>query len=549
MSIFGDYKSYKKYEPLYSSWKFERDSSNAKRLEYLNQHPELRNNEDLQRAQSLLRAIDVMDEYSQKRAEDMEVATENIVGIGLDIAMFGGVGLGYFLCNFKPFEKIFAKLVKPIENILKTETLKGGKSLAVQIAGMVIGGIIGTLAAFPMMAWAAKTEVSASRKGRFEAMKKELDNPNGFAVLTNEQINQAKTISKSIKLKEKNKIVSGITDSWKTARDLVTDSGEYRKQRLEFLSELEDRKLHINEEMSPEETEAAKRDQQLLTKIVDKIDIASQDYAENAELATQTAIISVGAFGGLISLGLNKLLNAIKIKSAGKISAIINIATVAATIGTSIFAAQIQKQASRVGRFKAKQELMKNPDELIYVDDAKASTLENVSVKEEKKQNIFKFLQEAWRDNKEYNNYLKNQAQAEKKFYKAIEKLELTPEQIKQATALQKNTFRTFNKIDENSQKYAESVEALGQASMLPVTLIFTGLATLFAPIIAFGKKVPDTKIGMTNAMAKIVGITLLSTIPTVLMNAYITKEQKKASRIANMMAINEMSNYKEFRA
>ncbi len=553
MSTFSDYKLYKQYEPEYSGWKLQRDTQNAKRLEYLKKHPELNNKQDIQRAQSLLRAIDIMDEYSQKRAEDMEVATETVVGYAMDAAAFIGMGAGLFLCKIKPVEDLILKILKPIGNALKKDFTKteGSKAIAVQVAGLGFGVLLSMFAAIPLMAWAAKTEVSASRKGRFEAMDKELDNPNGFAVLTNEQIKEAQEIAKGINVEEKtgNKITKGFQDSWKTVRDMVTDSDEYLKQRIEFLQELEERDNRINDNMTPEEIEAAKRDKQLLTKIVEKIDIASQDYAENAELGTQTAVLSLGAFGSLLSLGLNKLLNFLNIKSAGKVSAITNIVTGAAVIAGSIFAAQIQKHASRVGRYKVKQELMRNPEELIYVDDEKASKLENVEPKQQKKKSFFKFLAGLYKDNKEYQDYKKKQGKAEKQFYKATEQLELSEKQIKDAVTLQKNTFRTFNKIDENSQKYSESVEALGKALMTPISLIFATIGGIAAPLIAFGKKLPQTKIEYANSYAKMYGVILLSVLPSIIMNAAITKEQKKASRVADMMAIKELDDYKNFRA
>lgn len=102
MSTFSDYKLYKQYEPEYSGWKLQRDTQNAKRLEYLKKHPELNNKQDIQRAQSLLRAIDIMDEYSQKRAEDMEVATETVVSYVMNAVSFIGMGAGLFLCKIKP---------------------------------------------------------------------------------------------------------------------------------------------------------------------------------------------------------------------------------------------------------------------------------------------------------------------------------------------------------------------------------------------------------------------------------------------------------------
>ena len=38
-----------------------------------------------------------------------------------------------------------------------------------------------------------------------------------------------------------------------------------------------------------------------------------------------------------------------------------------------------------------------------------------------------------------------------------------------------------------------------------------------------------------------------LTTLPSILINAQITKEQKKASRVADMLAINEMQDYRHF--
>ena len=152
MSSFGDYRLYRQYQPEYSAWKTERDTQNAKRLEYLKQHPELKNSQDIQRARSLLRAVDIMDEYSQKRAEDMEVATETVVGYGLDFALLVGTGLGYFLSKLKPVESVLLKLVKPILSAVKLKSVgqENAKMMAVNIAGTVLGGILATLASFPL---------------------------------------------------------------------------------------------------------------------------------------------------------------------------------------------------------------------------------------------------------------------------------------------------------------------------------------------------------------------------------------------------------------
>ena len=538
MSMFGDYKSYKKFEPVYPQWKNQRDLMEAKRDAYLNLHPELINQEDIQRGQILLRAIDIMDEYSQKKAENMEAAIEPIINMGLEFAGFIGMGLGGLLGTIKPIGDFFARAVKKGSNFSK-------------LAGIgipaAIGFVAGTLAAFPLMAWGARAEVSASRKGRFEAMRNELKSPNGFAVLTNEQMEEALDIAQTVVLDEdkKKSLSKKLTGGLSSLKDMAMDSKEYKQQKKLFELEIAEDNKNIDKELSEQEILAAKRDKQLLTKLVEKIDIASQDYAENSELATQSAIIGIGAVGGILSIGLERMLTKMKVKSAQKIGAITKILSITAFFLMGIFSAQINKQASRVGRFKVKQELMKNPNNFVYIDDNKANEIKDVEVEPQKRQNMFSFLVNAWKENREYEKYKKTVGKEERRLFKAMEEIELSPEQIKAAKQLQKNTFRTFNKIDENSQKYAESIEALGQAIAYPINTAFSIIAAAFAT--PYLLKEAKTNIEKAQNFSKYFGIIALSLIPAFIINAIVTKEQKKASRIADMKTIEELNDYRKF--
>lgn len=538
MSAFGDYKAYKKYEPAYPGWKYERDLTESKRQEYLRRHPESIDQNDIQRGKVLIRAIDVMDEYSQKRAEDMEVATETAVGYGLDAAIFGGAAAGAVIGNLKPVKNF---LMKHFGKDKYTKYIGKGLPLG-------IGALAGMIAAFPMYAWAAKAEVAASRRGRFEAMRKDLKNPKGFAVLTEAQIKEAEQKAQNIVIDNGKKSPFSISNGFKTLKEMATDSKEYRAHKKQFDLELLEAEKHMNDEMTPEEILKAKKDQQLLTKLVEKIDIASQDYAENAELATQALVVGTLGFGTLFNLLLSKALKAMKIKSEGKITAIAQIVAAIIPVILSIASAQIQKQASRVGRFKIKQDLLNNPSKLVYVADENIADLKDVNVIQDRKEGLFKFLAHAWENNKEYNNYQKTTAKQEEKFYKAIETLELTPEQMKDAQTLQRNTFKTFNKVDEKSQKYSESIEALGQAITLPISLIFTAVGLIIGTKYLTKGVKSNSKLEMASNFSKYLTAILLSILPSIGINAIITKEQKKASRIADMLAINEMSDYRHFR-
>ena len=536
MSAFGDYKAYKKYEPAYPGWKYARDLKESKRQEYLRRHPESIDQNDIQRGKVLIRAIDVMDEYSQKRAEDMEVATETAVGYGLDAAIFGGAAAGAVIGNLKPVKNF---LMKHFGKDKYTKYIGKGLPLG-------IGALAGMIAAFPMYAWAAKAEVAASRRGRFEAMRKDLKNPKGFAVLTEAQIKEAEQKAQNIVIDNGKKSPFSISNGFKTLKEMATDSKEYRAHKKQFDLELLEAEKHMNDEMTPEEILKAKKDQQLLTKLVEKIDIASQDYAENAELATQALVVGTLGFGTLFNLLLSKALKAMKIKSEGKITAIAQIVAAIIPVILSIASAQIQKQASRVGRFKIKQDLLNNPSKLVYVADENLADLKDVNVIQDRKEGLFKFLAHAWENNKEYNNYKKTTAKQEEKFYKAIETLELTPEQMKDAQTLQRNTFKTFNKVDEKSQKYSESIEALGQAITLPISLIFTAVGLIIGTKYLTKGVKSNSKLEMASNFSKYLTAILLSILPSIGINAIITKEQKKASRIADMLAINEKSDFSQ---
>ena len=538
MSAFGDYKSYKQFEPAYEGWHSRREYVDARRLEYLRRNPEKIDNNDIQRGKTLIHAIDVMDEYSQKRAEDMEVATETAVGYGLDAAIFGGAAVGGVIGNLKPVKNSIQKYFKNSKN----------KKIIAAALPMGVGAIAGIIAAFPLYAWAAKAEIAASRRGRFEAMRKDLKNPKGFAILTDEQAKLAHERAKSIVLESDKKSHFQFGQGIKNLKEMALDSNEYKAHKKQFELELMEAEKHFNDRMTPEEVLKAKKDRQLLTKLVEKIDIASQDYAENAELATQTAVVGALGLGTLFNMLLSKFLKAMKIKSEGKITAITQVISVVIPVALSVAAAQIQKQASRVGRFKVKQELLNNPEKLVYVSDENADEIKNIKVPKDRKENIFKFLTNVWKDNREYNKYKKTIARDEEKFYKAVETLDLTPEQLKDAQTLQRNTFKTFNKVDEKSQKYSESIEALGQAVALPVSLLFTGAGAAFGTKYLIKTGNLKSKLEMASNMSKYIGIILLSSIPSIFVNAYITKEQKKASRIANMLAINEMQDYRFFR-
>lgn len=550
MDVINNYKSYQKYLSEYAVWRDQQDLEREKRLEYLKNNPDKINPEDVQRGKILLHAIDVMDEYSQSYAEDMEVATEFATGQVVGLATMGGMLLGAPLAGLKSVKKLAAKISKNVH----------GAGMIVSMLPSVIGMLVGTAASFPVIIWATKLQVGASRKGRFEAMRTDLKNPAIFSVLTAEQMKKAKNASKSIQLDEKEKkrfdknSGMGINpmDTFKTLKKYYSKGGEYEKQKAEFDNNLkQNEKLFDKVRLSEEQIRSAKRDQQILADMVRRIDVASQDYAENAELATNTLTTLALGTGGLVGWISSKLLKLMKIKGGASAKVIPWVVGVSIPVIMSIYAAKVQKQASRVGRFKVKQEMMNNPASLVYVDDKITDSMNGVKLPpRSEKPNIFKFFIQLVKDNKAYNQYKKTELFEHLKFNKAVENLELSPEQIKDAKALQMNVFKTFNKVDEKSQTYSESVEAMGQMAQQGVSM-FGSLAAMGISAAMMLKMLKNmdkiTKPSFGSIFIKAFAPFLLVILPVIGIDIYTTKAQKKASRVADMLALKELEDYRHY--
>ena len=100
--------------------------------------------------------------------------------------------------------------------------------------------------------------------------------------------------------------------------------------------------------------------------------------------------------------------------------------------------------------------------------------------------------------------------------------------------------------------KYSEDIEALGQSIQFPIETLFSSIGAVvglkyFNKAMLMLQHTTKNKNAIYNNMFKYFLIVFLSVIPSIGINAYITKEQKKASRVADMISINELNDYKDF--
>ena len=548
MQILRDYNNYQEHLGECEEWKYNVKQTNAKRQEYIKKHNLKINREDAARAKALINAIDVMDEYSQSESESMENAAQAakvyISQIGSYIGMAAGLLAGLPAAKKT---KMASLLLVPAGSILGS------------IAGMIYG-----------ISWAAEKQVGASRKGRFKAMKEDLSNPAAFAVLTPEQEKQAREIAKTIPIDKKmKKSVKGLmgknsefVSGFKQFINLFkSDDAEYKMQQAEFADNIRKNEKRFNEPLSKQDIENAKKDRQMFANIVEKIDYASQKYAERAELATNTISAAAAAGGLALGMAVKKLVSAFKSKNLFLNYGVPFLTGAGLAVSLSVLAAKLQKQASRAGRFKVKQEFLNNPDQLVYIDE-KDLPKEDVKIPEKKQENIFQFVFRLMKENKEYKNHIKKDGIKQKQYQKALEKIKLSPEQLKDAKTLQMNTFKTFNKVDEKSQQYAESVEAAGELLNYPVSSLFgligAGLGAFFArkDFKAVFDKANQAKTNqeaavLMKSLAKPIGKFILgflpALIPSIAIDVIFTRKQLEASRTADMLALKELSDYRHY--
>lgn len=544
MEILNTYKNYRQHEIEYNKWAKDIQVYDAKKKIYLEKNPlsQVEKENALEKGKILINAIDIMDEYSQTKAEDTEIVT-NILSEQIQLYLtFLGMGLATFLATK------FPPLSKSLDKYLPNQKLN---------FSLIMGGIIAGIASIPIVSLATKAKIGSSRQGRFEAMKNELGNEKMFAQLTDKQKEKTLSEAKKIELSQKelyslqkNNLNTNLFSFVSTVKGLIKDKEIYENERQNFEKKLEKNKLKILNTLDKDQITNLKKDTKLLTNIANKIDIASQDYAENVELFTNIANILMFSTGILSAKLTNKILCNLKlnkIKNGKVIKGIITtLISITPLIITSSYFTTIQKHTSRLGRFNAKQELLKNPINFIQIEEEKLDKINiSDSAIDVKKNSFRQFIKQLVKDHKDYQNYIKTEAIENKKINKAILNINLDEHQTEDAKNLQLKTFETFNEIDEMSQKYAESVEAIGEIAQNTFGTMFKSIGIIIGSAIAFKpllkgnyKHLNYTKMLTTQMCGALCGI-----VPAILIEIYTTKEQKKASRIANMLATKNLNN------
>ncbi len=175
-------------------------------------------------------------------------------------------------------------------------------------------------------------------------------------------------------------------------------------------------------------------------------------------------------------------------------------------IAGAIIGLKLQKSAARAGRFTAKRELEKNPENFIGYTKDDYEEVQDVKTTD-KKPNKFKeyalFLPNVMKQYWAYNKYKKTEYKEKQALKDLLKKQDVTPEQLREAKNLQRKLFNTFEKVDDNSQVYSESMEAATEIAQPFIQ--YGGIALTVSPAIYTLVQVVRGKITGAKLLDKIV--------------------------------------------
>ncbi len=493
----GSVNTVKDKWPEYEVWDKKQEDKEAQRQAL---HSKIKTSQDVlefsnRQGKALLHAVDVMDEYSEAKCRDVETATEGLIGFASLPALALQIAL-----LLKNKDLLFGP--KIMSNM---STAKYWKTYFITLLPSVMMAYL----TLPMYIWASGEQKKASRIARFQSREKDLKDPKVFAVYTPDQIQQARRAAASmpdIKDEDEERFkrlasfnpIDNIKETFKTISDLSKDKKAY-------LSSIEQNKLKEKQRQSlfkssipPEEMKKAKQYQDLLTRVMRKIDMSSEEYVENSETAVGVVLglstFSGGLLGALAYVGASLFSNKefktsdlmdkrkliARLKPSPSKLVLSGLTAFSVPLLVVLFARKALLQAAKIGRFKAKQELENDPKNFLTYSDEETAQVQNVKTPEKKKLGIIaqtnediKFFIKLVNDYKEYEKYKNTKGKEDKKMRTALKKVNLNFGQIEQAKDFQEKAFLMFEKMDEKSQAYSEDIEAFTQIAQQLPGLIF----------------------------------------------------------------------------
>lgn len=327
--------------------------------------------------------------------------------------------------------------------------------------------------------------------------------------------------------------IKDVKRNWKTYDTWEQDQADDAAKR-QYLSNTLD--------LPKDKVELTRQKTKLVLRASDMLDKRSEDNCENTERNHRmltTAVVLPLALAPLLLLK-TKILE--KINISAKIINRINIAAIPVTliagIGFTLWSNSKQKEASRIGRFQAKQNELKDVKNfIIYTpEQIEAAKIVAKSIPDKKDDKswikLFAEMKQMSKDKVAYEKWLKDKVKDEDELQKVLN-TEFTPEQIAQGQEDKEIVTNIVKDINIKAEEYSENME---NAYDTMGSLSFFGSIPLAFGINKLIKKFVKNPTTLTKA-AGILSPFIISTI--LLLQG--TTQQKKAAQIGRFKKSQEI--------
>lgn len=329
---------------------------------------------------------------------------------------------------------------------------------------------------------------------RFNSRNEDLGDPRNFVIYTPDQLKKARVIAKEMP----DPIDKSHNDNENLLQSIKSVRNDQKKFELSIEKSRQKEKLRENllpqVELTPECIDKINADKGIISNSVKKVTLKNHEYTENVENAIK--VIQNASFipAGLMAVAAHHIVESLQNKNILNFKSISpsKVRTFAALVAgailpiyASIEGGKLSKKASKLGRFKAEQELRSNYRNFYHYSSQELDSVNDVKSQPERQNffsSAFKGLKYLFKDLKKdlnaYNLYHQTKGKDDRKFREALKLLDVTPEQMKEAKSLQKKVFRTFETIEDESAKYEETI-ATGTEYLEPITPFITAATVL----------------------------------------------------------------------
>lgn len=525
-NIFSYYTKYREHIDEYKQWSDKQVDTPAITLS--------QSNELKQKAKTIAEPILLLDSYTHEKAEDSETFyqtynTELMSVTSLLCLLPMTITKAIPFLNKHADKNLAKKLAEFLTKYQNAGINIAGKRITLPQITTVASSIGASIFFAKGIKNSIEGQLGITRKASFDGTQKITSNHKMFAILTPEQEQKLEQITKhnekhQTAFVDKLKDRLDVTSSFQAVEEYNRTKKDYQQRKEEYFNK--ENKIP-NRKLSDAKLKQAEEDKQLFQNLLKNMEHDVLEPLQKVETMANIGYSALFAGGFLEYLITDKLVDVLHIQNKPLRGAM--------KIGVPILTylllnkniSDFENKAILATKYKHLKQFIDNPEQYHHKRD-------------NKQQNIIDFVKTVAKDMKDYDTFAEKELPKIKEKLEAKQQINLTPEQEKQAKLLQKQTNLVVNTQRERMFEQTVGIESLSETVTNPIDIL--GAAVGGAIGNALGKKCNAKYAGLATALGTIVGF-----LPIAIMEAKFTAEQKKAERIASMLAMKDLENPKKF--